>query len=50
MMIQAGLAEARKPPGDSVVIGEMPHEWLFPQMAAVVQHAGAVTPVLAIQF
>jgi UDP:flavonoid glycosyltransferase YjiC (YdhE family) len=25
------------------VIGEAPHDWLFPQMAAVVHHAGAGT-------
>ena len=30
-------------PGDSIVIGDLPHDWLFPQMAAVVHHAGAGT-------
>jgi sterol 3beta-glucosyltransferase len=35
-----GLAGA----GDHVIsIGETPHDWLFPQMAAVVHHAGAGT-------
>ncbi len=46
MVIQAGragLAQAGEPPGDSIVIGDVPHDWLFPQMAAVVHHAGAGT-------
>ena len=30
-------------PGDSIVIGDVPHDWLFPKMAAVVHHAGAGT-------
>lgn len=29
--------------GHSIVIGEAPHEWLFPRMAAVIHHAGAGT-------
>lgn len=28
---------------DAVGVGSVPHEWLFPQMAAVVHHAGAGT-------
>lgn len=28
---------------DVIVIGEAPHDWLFPKMAAVVHHAGAGT-------
>ena len=46
MVIQVGrtgLAQASQPSGDSIVIGEVPHEWLFPRMAAVVHHAGAGT-------
>lgn len=46
MVIQAGhagLAQAGQPPGDLIVIGEVPHDWLFPQMAAVIHHAGAGT-------
>ena len=31
------------PPSDSIVIGDLPHDWLFPRMAAVVHHAGAGT-------
>ncbi len=30
-------------PGDSIVIGDVPHDWLFPRMAALVHHAGAGT-------
>jgi sterol 3beta-glucosyltransferase len=33
----------RRPPGDSIVIGDVPHDWLFPRMAAVVHHAGGGT-------
>jgi UDP:flavonoid glycosyltransferase YjiC (YdhE family) len=36
----AGLA----PLGDDILlVGEMPHDWLFPRVAAVVHHAGAGT-------
>ncbi len=41
---QAGPAPVGRPsPGDSIVVGEVPHDWLFPQMAAVVHHAGGGT-------
>ena len=46
MVIQAGragLAQAGQSPGDSIVIGEVPHDWLFPKMAALIHHAGAGT-------
>ncbi len=33
----------RPPAGDSIVVGDVPHDWLFPRMAAVVHHAGAGT-------
>ncbi|MGH3409714.1 MAG: glycosyltransferase, partial [Streptosporangiaceae bacterium] len=39
----AGLADAVRPDEDVIVIGDVPHDWLFPQMAAVVHHAGAGT-------
>ena len=39
----AGLGLGSHPAGDSIVVGELPHEWLFPQMAALVHHAGAGT-------
>lgn len=36
----AGLA----PCGDDILsVGDLPHDWLFPRMAAVVHHAGAGT-------
>jgi sterol 3beta-glucosyltransferase len=40
---EAGLAKAGQPPGDAIAIGEVPHDWLFPRMAAVIHHAGAGT-------
>jgi sterol 3beta-glucosyltransferase len=46
MVIQAGaagLAEAGPSSPDVIGIGDVPHDWLFPQMAAVVHHAGAGT-------
>jgi sterol 3beta-glucosyltransferase len=46
-VIQAGPTDPgpprRTPPGDSIVIGGVPHDWLFPRMAAVVHHAGTGT-------
>jgi sterol 3beta-glucosyltransferase len=46
MVIQAGWADlgaAEQGDDDVIVIGEAPHDWLFPKMAAVVHHAGAGT-------
>jgi sterol 3beta-glucosyltransferase len=46
MVIQSGwanLGAAQQHDDDVIVIGEAPHDWLFPQMAAVVHHAGAGT-------
>jgi sterol 3beta-glucosyltransferase len=46
MVIQAGWANldgAGQDDDDVIVIGEAPHDWLFPKMAAVVHHAGAGT-------
>jgi sterol 3beta-glucosyltransferase len=41
---QAGPAPAGRPPRrDSIVVGDLPHDWLFPKMAAVVHHAGGGT-------
>ena len=39
----AGLGRDRRPAADSIVVGDLPHDWLFPQMAALVHHAGAGT-------
>jgi sterol 3beta-glucosyltransferase len=40
---QAGPPPASLSPGDSIVIGDVPHDWLFPKMAALVHHAGGGT-------
>ncbi len=43
-VLQAGWSGLAAGAGDDVLgIGETPHEWLFPRMAAVVHHAGAGT-------
>jgi sterol 3beta-glucosyltransferase len=42
-VIQAGWARLSTSDDDIVTIGELPHDWLFPRMAAVVHHAGAGT-------
>lgn len=39
----AGLTRPDEPPGRSILIGDTPHDWLFPRMAAIVHHAGAGT-------
>jgi sterol 3beta-glucosyltransferase len=33
----------RASPGDSIIVGDVPHDWLFPRMVALVHHAGAGT-------
>lgn len=46
MVIQAGwasLGAGLQDDDDMIVIGETPHDWLFPKMSAVVHHAGAGT-------
>jgi UDP:flavonoid glycosyltransferase YjiC (YdhE family) len=46
LVIQTGLADpssAGRSPADSIVIGDVPHDWLFPRMAAVAHHAGGGT-------
>jgi len=40
---RAGLTQHEDPPGQSILIGHVPHDWLFPRMAALVHHAGAGT-------
>jgi sterol 3beta-glucosyltransferase len=42
-VVQSGWAEL-EPVGDEIlVVGDLPYDWLFPRMAAVVHHAGAGT-------
>jgi sterol 3beta-glucosyltransferase len=46
MVVQAGwasLGAGLQDDDDMIVIGETPHDWLFPRMSAVVHHAGAGT-------
>lgn len=46
MVVQSGwanLSSQLEEDDEVIVIGEAPHDWLFPQMAAVVHHAGAGT-------
>jgi sterol 3beta-glucosyltransferase len=45
----AGLAAAGPPRADRLVIGDVPHDWLFPRLAAVVHHAGAGTTGAALR-
>jgi sterol 3beta-glucosyltransferase len=40
---QAGLDRVGQSTCDAIVIGDVPHDWLFPRMAAVIHHAGAGT-------
>ncbi|MCI2421012.1 glycosyltransferase [Saccharopolyspora sp. K220] len=42
-VLQAGWAGLAADGDDVINIDEVPHDWLFPQMAAVVHHAGAGT-------
>ena len=43
-VVQAGWSDLRVRSGDDVLgVGELPHDWLFPQVAATVHHAGAGT-------
>jgi sterol 3beta-glucosyltransferase len=42
-VVQSGWAELAAAGDDTLLVGDVPHEWLFPRMAAVVHHAGAGT-------
>jgi len=42
-VVQSGWAGLESSRDDILVIDEVPHEWLFPRVAAVVHHAGAGT-------
>ncbi|MFF7633095.1 glycosyltransferase [Kitasatospora sp. NPDC008050] len=42
-VVQAGWAGLGGTGDDILAVGDLPHDWLFPRMAAVVHHAGAGT-------
>jgi sterol 3beta-glucosyltransferase len=42
-VVQSGWAELGPAGDDLLLIGDLPHDWLFPRTAAVVHHAGAGT-------
>jgi sterol 3beta-glucosyltransferase len=42
-VVQSGWAGLRPAGDDILLVGDLPHDWLFPRMAAVVHHAGAGT-------
>ncbi|WP_371656140.1 MULTISPECIES: glycosyltransferase [unclassified Streptomyces] len=42
-VVQAGWTGLSVSDDDVLTVGEVPHHWLFPRMAAVVHHAGAGT-------
>ncbi|WP_086824103.1 glycosyltransferase [Allokutzneria sp. NRRL B-24872] len=42
-VVQAGWAELAASSSRTFTVGEAPHSWLFPRMAAVVHHSGAGT-------
>jgi sterol 3beta-glucosyltransferase len=42
-VVQSGWADLGPAGDDILVVGDLPHDWLFPRMAAVVHHAGAGT-------
>ena len=42
-VVQSGWAELGPAGDDILLVGDLPHEWLFPRTAAVVHHAGAGT-------
>lgn len=42
-VVQSGWAGLAPASDDILTVGDLPHDWLFPRMAAVVHHAGAGT-------
>ena len=42
-VVQSGWAELGPSGDDILVVGDLPHDWLFPRTAVVVHHAGAGT-------
>ncbi|WP_193045365.1 glycosyltransferase [Mycolicibacterium baixiangningiae] len=48
-IVQSGWAGLHVTADDVLTIGETPHEWLFPRMAAVAHHCGAGTTAAALR-
>src|ERR1700733_3032847 len=48
-IVQAGWTGVEVAGDDILSVGEIPHDWLFPQMAAVVHHCGAGTTAAALR-
>jgi sterol 3beta-glucosyltransferase len=48
-IIQSGWAGLEVSGDDVLTIGEAPHDWLFPQLAAVAHHCGAGTTAAALR-
>lgn len=48
-VVQSGWAGLDVNGADVLTIGEAPHDWLFPQMAAVAHHCGAGTTAAALR-
>lgn len=48
-IVQAGWTGVEVTGDDILTVGEIPHGWLFPQMAAVVHHCGAGTTAAALR-
>ncbi len=42
-VVQSGWAGLAPSSDDILLVGDLPHDWLFPRMAAVIHHAGAGT-------
>lgn len=47
-VVQSGWAGLTVTGTDVLTIGEVPHDWLFPQMAAIAHHCGAGTTAAAL--
>lgn len=48
-IVQSGWAHLHGAGTDILTVGDIPHAWLFPQMAAVIQHCGAGTTAAALR-
>jgi sterol 3beta-glucosyltransferase len=48
-VIQSGWARLHGDDDDILTIGDIPHSWLFPRVAAVVHHGGAGTVAAALR-